>query len=78
MFARMGPWEIALIVVIILIVFGVGKLPQVGGAIGKGLRSFRKGQRGELDDDEDEQEEPKVVASSAAKAKTKRKSKARS
>lgn len=78
MFARMGPWEIALIVVIILIVFGVGKLPQVGGAIGKGLRSFRKGQRGELDEDEEEEEEPKVVASSAAKTKTKRKSKARS
>ncbi len=49
MFGRMGPMEIALIVVIILIVFGVGKLPQVGGAIGKGLRSFRQGQRGELD-----------------------------
>ena len=29
---RMKPWEIALIVAIILIVFGVGKLPQVGGA----------------------------------------------
>jgi sec-independent protein translocase protein TatA len=54
---RMGPWEIALIVVIILIVFGVGKLPQVGVAIGKGLRSFRKGQQGEFDDDEDEEEE---------------------
>lgn len=44
---RIGPWEIALILVIILIVFGVGKLPQVGGAIGKGLHAFRKGQRGE-------------------------------
>lgn len=78
MFGRMGPWEIALIVVIILIVFGVGKLPQVGGAIGKGLRSFRKGQRGELDDEEDEQEEPKVVASSPIKDTKKRKSKAKS
>lgn len=78
MFGRMGPWEIALIVVIILIVFGVGKLPQVGGAIGKGLRSFRKGQRGELDDDEEEAEEPKAIASSAAKAKKERKSKAKS
>ncbi|MEE8418931.1 MAG: twin-arginine translocase TatA/TatE family subunit [Dehalococcoidales bacterium] len=77
MFARMGPWEIALIVVIILIVFGVGKLPQVGGAIGKGLRSFRKGQQGVLDDDEEE-EEAKVAASSATKTKTKRKSKAKS
>ena len=48
MFGRgFGIWEIVLILVIILIVFGVGKLPQVGGAIGKGLRSFKKGQAGE-------------------------------
>ena len=44
---RFGPWEIGLILVIILIVFGVGKLPQVGGAIGKGIRAFRKAQSGE-------------------------------
>ncbi len=44
---RMGPWEIGLILVIILIVFGVGKLPQVGSSIGKGLRAFRKAQNGE-------------------------------
>jgi len=54
---RVGPWEIGLIVLIILIVFGVGKLPQVGGAIGKGMRAFRKGQSGE---DEDEGAEDKV------------------
>jgi len=56
----MGPWEIGLIVVIILIVFGVGKLPQVGGALGKGLRAFRRGQHGE--DEEDEAEEEKQIA----------------
>ena len=54
---HIGPWEIALILVIILIVFGVGKLPQVGGAIGKGLRAFRRGQRGEEDEEEEEEEE---------------------
>lgn len=54
---HMGPWEIGLIVVIILIVFGVGKLPQVGGAVGKGMRAFKKGQRGE--DEEKEEEEKK-------------------
>lgn len=73
MFGRMGPWEIALIVVIILIVFGVGKLPQVGGAIGKGLRSFRKGQKGELVEEEEEEEKeveaPKTIASSSTKPK---------
>jgi sec-independent protein translocase protein TatA len=50
---HIGPWEIALILVIILIVFGVGKLPQVGGALGKGIRTFRKAQRGEDDDEEE-------------------------
>ncbi len=54
---RIGPWEIGLILVIILIIFGAGKLPQVGGAIGKGLRAFRKGQQGE--EDEDEMPKPK-------------------
>ena len=44
---HLGPWEIGLILVIILIVFGVGKLPQVGSALGQGIREFRKGQRGE-------------------------------
>ena len=54
---RAGPWEIGLIVLVILIVFGVGKLPQVGGAVGKGLRAFRKGQAGEEAEEEDEDEE---------------------
>jgi sec-independent protein translocase protein TatA len=51
----MGTWEIGLILVIFLIIFGVGKLPQVGAAIGKALRSFRQAQRGE----EEDEEEPK-------------------
>ena len=55
---RIGHWEIALILVIILIVFGVGKLPQVGGAIGKGLRAFKRGQQGE-EAEEEEVESPK-------------------
>ena len=50
---RMGPWEIGLIVLVILIVFGVGKLPQDGGAVGRGLRAFRKGQSGEEDEEEE-------------------------
>ncbi|MFC1992374.1 twin-arginine translocase TatA/TatE family subunit [Chloroflexota bacterium] len=54
-----GPWEIALILLIILIIFGVGKLPQVGDALGKGMRAFRKGQIGE-DDSEDDSEKEKA------------------
>lgn len=43
--------EILLILAIILIVFGVGKLPQVGGALGKGIRSFKKAASGEDEED---------------------------
>ena len=68
MFGRMGPWEIGLIVVIILIVFGVGKLPQVGSALGKGIRSFRKAQSG----DEDQEEEAEVDAKPKQKTTTRK------
>jgi sec-independent protein translocase protein TatA len=68
---RIGPWEIALILVIILIVFGVGRLPQVGGAIGKGMRSFQKGRRGEDVEEEEEEEEKPKPRKSARKKNTK-------
>ena len=51
MFRGIGPWEIGLILVIILIVFGVGRLPQVGAALGKGIHGFRRATRGEFDDE---------------------------
>jgi len=64
---RIGPWEIALVLVIILIVFGVGKLPQVGGAIGKGLRAFKKGQQGEdIEEEKSESSRPKKATQKKA------------
>ena len=38
----LGPMELGIILVIIVIIFGVGKLPEVGGALGKGISEFRK------------------------------------
>jgi len=66
MIPRIGPLEIGLILVIILAVFGVGKLPQVGGAIGKGLHAFRKGQSGEEDKEEPPKSKRKVVKKTTA------------
>ncbi|OPY70947.1 MAG: Sec-independent protein translocase protein TatAd [Syntrophorhabdaceae bacterium PtaU1.Bin034] len=34
--------ELIVIMVIVLIIFGAGKLPEIGGAIGKGIKSFKK------------------------------------
>ena len=37
-----GPLELGLILLIVAMLFGVGKLPEVFGSIGKGVREFRK------------------------------------
>ena len=47
---KIGPLELIIILVIVLVVFGVGRLPQVGGAIGKSLRAFKRGVEGKEDD----------------------------
>ena len=67
---RPGPLEIGLIVLVILIVFGVGKLPQVGGAIGKGLRAFRRGQAGEEDVEEEEPKPKRKAIKKTVKGRT--------
>lgn len=45
-----GGWEWIIILVIVVIIFGVGRLPEIGGALGKSIRDFKKGVQG---DDED-------------------------
>src|SRR5689334_22153073 len=42
MFGTLGFSELILILAIILIIFGAGRLPQVGEGVGKALRSFKK------------------------------------
>jgi sec-independent protein translocase protein TatA len=37
-----GMPELLIILVIILIIFGVGKLPEIGSALGKGIKNFKK------------------------------------
>ncbi len=43
---RIGPMELLIIMFIVLIVFGAGKLPEIGGALGKSIRAFREESRG--------------------------------
>ena len=48
-----GPWELAIILAIVLVVFGAGRLPQIGSSLGRGMRAFRRGING-TDDSDDE------------------------
>ena len=38
----LGPWEIVLIFLVIIILFGGGKIPEIARGLGKGLREFKK------------------------------------
>ncbi|MCB0082044.1 MAG: twin-arginine translocase TatA/TatE family subunit [Caldilineaceae bacterium] len=42
MLPNFGPLELILILVIVTMLFGVGKLPEVFGSVGRGIREFRK------------------------------------
>ena len=46
-----GP-ELAIILLIVVIIFGVGRLPEVGGAMGKAIREFRSSVSGKSETDE--------------------------
>ena len=39
---RIGPMELIIILFIVLIIFGVGRLTDIGGALGKSIKEFRK------------------------------------
>lgn len=47
-------WEWIIILVIVLLVFGVGRLGKLGADLGAGIRAFRKGLSGEDESKEDE------------------------
>ncbi len=40
---RMGPLELVIILAIVLILFGVGRIGKIGGELGKGIKAFRLG-----------------------------------
>lgn len=59
--ANLGPTELIIILVIVLLVFGVGRIGEVAGELGKGIRAFKDGLSGEsetlLEDVDEEKEE---------------------
>jgi sec-independent protein translocase protein TatA len=55
----LGTTELIIILVLVMIIFGAGKLPQVGGALGKGLRNFKDGVK--EGNEEKSEEEPEKI-----------------
>jgi sec-independent protein translocase protein TatA len=59
MFPHLGPMELIIILVIALMIFGAGKLPEVGSALGRGIREFKKATQ---------EEPPEITATTATPA----------
>ena len=59
-------WQIVLVLVIILILFGAGKIPRVMGDVAKGIKSFKAGMK-EGENEEIEVSAEEVVSSKKAK-----------
>jgi sec-independent protein translocase protein TatA len=63
--AGVGPFgvpELLIIAFIIILIFGVGRLPEVGGALGKGIREFRRAST----EDTDKSSEPSLDAGASS------------
>ncbi|MDR3599721.1 MAG: twin-arginine translocase TatA/TatE family subunit [Desulfosporosinus sp.] len=59
-FGFVSPLEAGIFLVIALVIFGPGKLPDVGKALGKGIREFKAASEGEEKKDEEKKEEVKM------------------
>lgn len=70
----LGTTELILILVIVLIIFGAGKLPEIGSAMGKAIKSFKKTvseTEAEIDITPKEEEKEKIEASTKEAEKEK-------
>ena len=60
---NLGPTELIIILVIVLLIFGAGKLASVGGALGKGVKDFRSSMKEAEGSGEDEQQDAATAES---------------
>ena len=67
-FGGIGTTELIIVLVIVLIIFGVGRLPEIGGAMGKAIREFRKSQS--TDEEKKEQSTQDAEVQEETKAKS--------
>ncbi len=56
-----GFWQVVLILLIVLILFGAGKLPRVMGDLAKGIKSFKAGMNEDSSKSEDTGEAPQSI-----------------
>ncbi|HPQ50259.1 MAG: twin-arginine translocase TatA/TatE family subunit [Alphaproteobacteria bacterium] len=53
-----GPWQILLILVLVFMLFGAGKLPRLMGDVAEGIKAFKRGMKDEASTKEDTKDKP--------------------
>ena len=71
-----GTWEIILIVLVILLIFGGKKIPELMKGLGKGVKSFKDGVNGKDDESQEEKVEKSGAPDSAINSVESREAKA--
>lgn len=59
-----GPWQIVIIAVVILVLFGAGRLGDIGKGLGEGIRNFKKG----ISDDDSKSADAKKKSDDSAES----------
>jgi sec-independent protein translocase protein TatA len=60
---NIGPLEIAIVLIIVLIIFGPKRLPELGQSMGRGIREFKNSISGDKDKDEPDEKRPEIETS---------------
>jgi len=64
---KLGPLELVIILVIVIVIFGIGKLPQMGSALGKTMKAIKTGQ---AEDEEETIPQPRTRKKAAKRSPT--------
>ena len=67
---NLGPTELIIILIIVVLLFGVGRLGRLGGELGKGITEFRKGLQSDDSDEDGDSDEASEGASEKAPSET--------
>jgi len=66
MFNSIGPLELVIVLLIVLLVFGPKRLPGLGKSLGSGMREFKDGITGKGKDDDEDEAKPEIAAAPPA------------
>jgi sec-independent protein translocase protein TatA len=64
-----GMGELIVILLIVLVIFGANKLPQIGDALGRSIKNFKKASNVEGEDDKDKDKDPKKELAAGKQSK---------